>query len=281
MKVLPFSIPKPENTPLMFQEDLAPNFFSQLHQHEEIQISCILKGEGTFLIGDRFGQFKSGDIFAIGQHLPHVFTNDSEDQGMHMISLFFTPDAYGSGFFDHPEFHELKNFFEMVKLGCRIETKNSWARDQMSSMRDKTPLHRFLTFIELLHFFSSNSLVPLSSSVVKKRLDEVEGNRMRLIMDHTFENYENNLSIPEVAEIANMTPNAFCRYFKQRTNRTYINFVLEIRIERACTLLKRDKELQISEIAFSCGFNNLTNFNRKFKEFIGMTPSQYRKSLAS
>jgi AraC-like DNA-binding protein len=278
VKVLPFSIPKPENTPLLLQEDRAESFYPHLHQHEEIQISCILKGEGSFYIGDCFGEFTAGDIFAIGQNLPHVFSNQAEEQDVHMLSLFFTPDSYGPGFFDYREFVELKNFFEAVKLGCKITSNSQWVQQKMCEMRSQPLLSRFLSFVELLQAFSRSQVTPLSSFLIKKRFDEAEGNRMRNIMEHTFANYETQLSVPEVAEIANMTPNAFCRYFKQRTNKTYMNFVLEIRIGQACRLLKQNREMRISEIAFECGFNNLTNFNRKFKQLKKVTPSQFRNS---
>ncbi|WP_342454892.1 helix-turn-helix domain-containing protein [Tenacibaculum sp. L6] len=75
-----------------------------------------------------------------------------------------------------------------------------------------------------------------------------------------------------------MTPNAFCRYFKQRTNKTYFTFLNELRIENACKLLSSDKSMAISEIAYQCGFNNLSNFNRKFKEVKSMSPSIFRKN---
>ena len=278
MKVLPFSIPKPENTPLLLQEDRVENFFDQLHQHEEIQISCILKGEGTFYIGDRYGQFSAGDVFAIGQDLPHVFTNQKTEEGVHMISLFFTPQSYGEGFFDHPEFKAFQNLFETVRLGCKLGSNREEARKLICSMRDEAPLDRFLSFIRLLQVFSRSQLMTLSSFVLKKRFGEEEGNRMRKIMDFTFAHYGGKLSVPQVAEVASMTPNAFCRYFKQRTNKTYIHFVLEIRIDQACRMLQQDKDLPISEIAFRCGFNNLTNFNRKFRQFKGLTPSEFRNA---
>ena len=278
MKVLPFSIPKPENSTLILQEDKTDNFFSQLHQHEEIQISCIIKGEGTFYIGDSVGQFSEGDIFAIGQHLPHVFTNQDADQDVHMISLFFTPEAYGAGFFDHPEFNEFQNLFEIVKLGCQLGSNISEAKRKIWGMRNQSALDRFLSFIELLQIFGRSRLLPISSFVIKKRFGEEEGNRMRKIMEYTFAHYDRKLSVAQAAEIASMTPNAFCRYFKQRTNKTYINFVLEVRIGQACRLLKQRKDLQVSEIAFQCGFNNLTNFNRKFKQFKKQTPSQFRNT---
>ena len=74
-----------------------------------------------------------------------------------------------------------------------------------------------------------------------------------------------------------MTPNAFCRYFKQRTNKTYFTFLNEIRIERACKLL-RDKECLITEVAEKSGFKYISNFNRKFKEIVGKSPSDYRSN---
>ena len=98
-------------------------------------------------------------------------------------------------------------------------------------------------------------------------------------MEYTLDNFDKILTVKEVAEIANMTPNAFCRYFKQRANKTYFNFVLDIRIGHACKLLSRNRELRISEIAFQSGFNNLTNFNRKFKQIKGLTPSEFRDSF--
>lgn len=279
MKVLPFIIPKPENSTLLVQEDRAENFYSKLHQHEEIQLSCILKGEGTFYIGDRFGQFGAGDIFAIGEHLPHVFSNEESEAGVHMISLFFGPDSYGEGFFDHPEFQSFIHFFDSVKVGFQLLTNTETVLHMVKQMANQDSLVRFLSFIELLEIISSSDVKPLSSVIHKRRFNEAEGKRMREIMEYTMENYDRDLSVVEAAAIANMSPNAFCRYFKQRTNKTYINFVLDIRIGQACKLLNRNNDLRISEIAFKTGFNNLSNFNRKFKQIKGMTPSEFRTGI--
>jgi cupin superfamily acireductone dioxygenase involved in methionine salvage len=120
MKVLPFIISKPENSTLLLQEDRARSFYSKLHQHEEIQLSYIVKGEGTFYIGDCYGQFGAGDIFAIGEHLPHVFSTDPSEEDVHMISLFFTPNSYGEEFFERAEFHSFRHFFDSLKLGFRL-----------------------------------------------------------------------------------------------------------------------------------------------------------------
>ena len=100
---------------------------------------------------------------------------------------------------------------------------------------------------------------------------------MRDIFEFTLQNFDNTITLNQVADVANMTPNAFCRYFKQRTNKTYINFLLDIRIGNACKLLSKKTDLSIAEVSYKSGFNNLTNFNRKFRSIKGITPSAFRK----
>ncbi len=279
MKVLPFVIPKPDHSTLIVQEDRSQHFYSKLHQHEEIQLSFIIRGEGTFFVGDGFGQFAPGDLFAIGADLPHVFSNEPSAEGVHMISLFFTRDSYGPGFFDHPEFHSLGPFFEAAKQGFRINASTTSIGERMTAMLNQSPLDRFLAFIELLQKAGNSEKELLSSDIHRKRFSEAEGKRMRDIMDYTLENYSRDLSVSEAAEIANMSPNAFCRYFRQRTNKTYMSFVTDIRLGQACRLLSRNRDLRVSEIAFRSGFNNLTHFNRKFRQLKGMTPSAFRGRL--
>jgi len=138
-------------------------------------------------------------------------------------------------------------------------------------------LDRFISFIELLKTISKERFKTLSSAIHNKSYGEEEGKRMRDIFEFTLSNFERNISLDQVAGIANMTPNAFCRYFKQRTNKTYINFLLDIRIGNACKLLSKKTDLSIAEISYTSGFNNLTNFNRKFKSIKGITPSEFRK----
>jgi AraC-like DNA-binding protein len=104
-----------------------------------------------------------------------------------------------------------------------------------------------------------------------------EGKRMSDIFKYTMDNFHKEITLNEVSDIANMTPNAFCRYFKQRTTKTFVNFLIDIRIGNACKLLAKNNDLSITEISYKSGFNNLANFNRKFKAVKGVTPSEYKK----
>jgi len=277
MKVLPFKIPKPENATLVVQEDIVSKLFDKLHQHQEIQISLIKKGEGSFIIGDRVGEFGEGDIFVIGENLPHVFHNDPGDGSVHMISLFFMKATYGDIFFSLPEFKHLDPVFQAASLGFKIKGHNELQRI-FAAIPSKSKLQRFVSFIELMDLIEKENLITLSTAIHTKAYGEEEGKRMRDIFEFTLNNFDQSINLDQVASVANMTPNAFCRYFKQRTNKTYINFLLDIRIGNACKLLSKKTDLSISEISYASGFNNLTNFNRKFKSIKGITPSTFRRT---
>ena len=276
MKVLPFSIPKPENTNLVLQEDIGKKFYDKLHQHQEIQLSCILKGEGSFFIGDALGGFQMGDVFMIGENIPHVFSSEPNQEEVHMISLFFTRNSYGKEFFSSVELSRLDKVFKNCERGFKLNSNKSRLKELVLDMREKSSIGRLISLLLILELLSESKMDTLSSPVNTRKYGEEEGKRMRDVMEYTFHNFDKKLSIGEVSEKANMTPNAFCRYFRQRTKKTYISFLLEIRVGHACKLLQRNKEMNIAEIAFRSGFNNLTNFNRKFKALKGVTPTAFR-----
>ena len=277
MKVFPFKIPKPENSTLIVQNDKVDMLYNKLHQHQEIQISYVVNGEGNCIIGDYVGEFKDGDIFIIGENVPHVFNNDPSDQGVHVISLFFTQSSFGQHFFDFPEFKRFNAIFQRASLGIKIKTKSDQLVVLFLKITLKSKFEKFIDFMNILQLISKEKFETLSSEIHNKSYGEEEGKRMRDIFEFTLSKYHQNITLDQVAEIANMTPNAFCRYFKQRTNKTYISFLIDIRTENACKLLAKKSDLSISEISYQCGFNNLTNFNRKFKSIKGMTPSEFRK----
>lgn len=277
MKIYPFKIPKVENSSLIVQEDRDWQLYNKLHQHEEIQLSLIKKGEGRCIIGDFVGDFKEGEIYVIGSNLPHVFDNERGEEKAHMISLFFTRNSFGNGFFDLPDFIEFASFFERSKRGFVPDDNSGNYATLIDNIPSMKQLDRFTNLLYLLQGLSKIPYRSLASVLHSKSYGEEEGKRMQNIMDFTLANFDQNISLEQISSIANMTPNAFCRYFKQRTNKTYFNFLIEMRIAHACKLLRRNKDLSISEISYQSGFNNLTNFNRKFKALKALSPSEFRK----
>jgi len=278
MKVLPFKIPKPENITLYVQHYKCENFYEKLHQHKEIQISIVLRGEGTYIIGDCVGDFKPNDIFVLGENLPHVFKRDAAfENETEMISLFFSKNSYGEGFFDLPEFDHFQYFFNNAILGYKVMSNISEISLPLSKIKGLRKYEQFTSFLTILNLISEADKRKLSSLINLKKYDGDEGKRMSDIFQYSMDNFHKEVSLHNVADIANMTPNAFCRYFKQRTNKTFVNFLIDIRIGNACKLLAKNNDLSITEISYKSGFNNLANFNRKFKATKGITPSEFRK----
>jgi len=280
MKVLPFKIPKPEHQALVYQEDYGLVFYDKLHQHEEIQISFIKEGEGTLIVGDTINYYQKGDILIIGSNLPHVFKSDTINKTKsHMLTLFFTKNAFGDDFFNLEELKELHLFFKKSENGFKICSSKELTF-LFSELKSSSSLQRFILLLDILKLLSKTRSKPLSSFVYEKLYTDVEGKRMSAVMEYTMNNFNQNISLDNIAVIASMTKNAFCKYFKKRTNKTYFRFLNELRIENASKLLLSKTDLSIAEIAYKSGFNNISNFNRQFKAVKHLVPSEYKKTKA-
>nr|WP_321232310.1 AraC family transcriptional regulator [uncultured Psychroserpens sp.] len=279
MKVLPFKIPKPEFDALIFQKDKGLLFFDKLHQHEEIQVSLIIEGEGTLIVGDTINYYEDGDVLIIGSNLPHVFKSDiSSGQRSHMQTLFFTESSFGIDFFNLEELKELKPFFKRSKQGFKVTSHKKLMFSLFEGLENASKLECFIRLLELLKLLSKCSYKSLSSFIYDKIYTDIEGKRMRDVFEYTMNNFEKPITLSTVSNVANMTKNAFCKYFKKRTNKTYITFLNELRIEQACKLLLSNRDLSVAEIAEQTGFQNISNFNRQFKTVKSMSPSVFKSS---
>lgn len=276
MKVLPFKIPKPNDDAIIYQEDHEFMFYDKLHQHKEIQLSYIAKGTGTLIVGDSVNTYKKGDLLIIGSNLPHVFKSERSKEKSLMLSLFFTQNSFGKDFFALEEMKSTIPFFKRASNGFKVV--NHKLDHLFFELKLQRKFERFLLLIKLLEALSRIKYETLSSFIYHKEFSDNEGKRMSAVMEFTTNNYKKPITLNEVASIANMTTNAFCKYFKKRTNKTYFSFLNELRIENACKLLVSNKEFPIAEIAEQSGFNNLSNFNRQFKNHKHVIPSEYRKN---
>ncbi len=278
MKALPFVVPKPDKGGLIYQVDKVDVFYDKLHQHEEIQLSFIVAGEGNLVVGDTINTYETGDILVIGSHLPHVFKSESNgSKQSHMLTLFFTKQSFGEAFFNLEELNEIQPFFERSKYGFKLKSNLEGIRDLFLQLEATSKLNRFIILLQLLNSIVDSDYISLSSFVYDKKYSSVEGDRMRNVFDFTLNNYTDDITLEQIARVSNMTKNAFCKYFKKRTNKTYVQFLNEFRIETASKLILEVNDYSIAEIAFKSGFRNISNFNRLFKKIKGVTPISYRK----
>jgi AraC-like DNA-binding protein len=280
MKVLPFTIPKPKRDALILQEDKEPSFYEFLHQHEEFQISLIVYGQGTLIVGDGVGFYKTGDVIVLAGNLPHVFkSNITSGKKSHMLSVFFTKASFGIGLFETEELKSLISFFKKSENGFKITSHGKKITSIFQDFQKASKLDRFILFFELLKRINNAKYEVLSSFISEKKYTDNEGQRMSAVFQYTMTHFREKISLEEIAREASMTTNAFCKYFKKRTRKTYITFLNELRIEEACKLLRKQEEMSIAEIAEHSGFQNISNFNRKFKQLKQTTPREYRDQI--
>ena len=275
MKVLPFKIPKSRNTAIIFQIDTGP-FYGQLHQHEELQMSAIIKGKGTLLIADTIHHFQEGDLFVIGGQQPHVFRNESASALMHTI--FFNPQSFGDSFLDLEEGKGVRDFYAFAKAGFKTITTPE-ITTAFDAVSQNEGILRLAYFLQLIQLLTTSDATPIASFVYHKNITEADGKKLHRIFEYSLQHFSEAIQLQDIAEVAAMTTNGFCKYFKKRTNKTYVQFLTEIRISHACTLLKEQPELSIADIALLSGFQTLSHFNRKFKQHKMISPSMYRTSL--
>lgn len=281
MKPLLFRNIIPENESFHLQHDVRSQFYDFLHYHPEIQLTLISESTGTFFVGDKITPFEEGDVFFLGPDLPHVFKNDKKAAGRlyrhaRATSVYFREDSFGEGFFRRPEMKGLFRLIQNASRGMKLTGKTrEYVAHHLPILSEKEGFARLMFLFEMLHIISQSNEYELISSVnYSHPKDDTENKRIQGVYDFIMSNYSHEIDLADAAAVANMSITSFCRFFKQRTRKTFTEFVNEVRIGHACKELMYSDD-NINEVAYKSGFNNISNFNRKFKEITGFTPSQY------
>ncbi len=284
MKAVPFTVPHLTKEAFRYQVDHLPHFYDKLHQHSEVQIMLIIQGEGTLIAGDYVGRFGPGYVYLIGSGQPHVFRCDatyyqSDKPKAHAVSVYFDEKYAGEEFWQLEEMKDIRHFLFNAGKGYKlVGPDRDEAEKILIGLNKQYGLEKFIRFLLLLKIFaSSKNTIDLGFAGNRKTYSPTEEKRMNDILQYTFQNSHRKISLNEIAGIANLSSEAFCRYFKIRTRKTYTDFVNEVRISNACKLLISGG-LAIEQVAYEAGFNNMSNFNRTFKRITGKTPSHYLRS---
>jgi len=282
MKPIFFQIPKASSETIRVQYEEQPYFYDNLHFHPEVQIMLILEGSGTKFVGDSIGSFSQNDILLLGPNLPHRFCNDvkyyeqDSDLKAKNISVFFQIESFGENFFSLPEAYPIQKLLLESMRGISIsgETQKE-VTSLVQQLLYLKGFDRFITLFTILSLLSrSKDLEPLSSVGFEGPQKPSDNKKINDVYSYIMDNYTEEIKLQEAANIANMSINAFCRFFKQHTRKTFSTFLNEVRIGHACRLLIEDKR-NIQETAFGCGYDNISYFNRQFKDITNYTPTEY------
>ncbi|MES2275285.1 MAG: AraC family transcriptional regulator [Bacteroidota bacterium] len=266
--------------------------YNELHYHSEIELIYIIEGQGVLLIGDKIEPVKTGDVLMIGSNLPHLFRFDTFTfehplfkQGrvelpVELLTLHFNPDIFGNQFIALPENEYLQT---VIRNSAGSPAFFGELRDSVIEMLyqllNAGPYQRMMLLMQLLALIADGKAYqPLNTDMHPATFNPTDETRLTKIYLYTLNNFQRTITLKEIAATIYMCPNAFCRYFKSRTHKSYFDFLLEVRINHARKLLK-ETAYSIVVVGYESGFPNLSNFNRYFKAITGKTPLATRKEF--
>jgi len=261
-------------------------FPNPLQFHPDVELLFVIRGTGTRIVGDSVERFKPGDLILIGENVPHAWYSDEQytqkDSSLtsEIIFVLFKKDIFGEPFWRLPE---SRNILELIQLSQRgIKLNGNTQLEVASFMKAISKASGFeritILFLMLEIIASKKEFQLLTSPTVQELINIRDSDRLNRVYKYAINNFHQGLSLDKAAAIANLSVPAFCRYFKKRTNKTFIRFLNEIRITHACRLLA-EEELSVASICYTCGYTSVSYFIKKFKEITGNTPLTYKRGL--
>ena len=252
------------------------------HYHPEIELVYVNGGSGKRQVGSHISYYTEGDLILIGSNLPHCgFTNEQTGNKNETV-IQMRPDFLGDGFFDIAEMKNINNLFSQAKAGIAFEGETKKRIGSKIEIMDKqSPFERLLTMLDILNELElSEEFKVLNAVGFSLEMQMQDNDRINMVFNYVKDNFQEQITLDEVAVLVSMTVPSFCRYFKKITHKTFTKFVNEYRLVHASKLLA-EKPVSITEICFESGFNNFSYFNKSFKEFTGKSASLYRKEFRS
>lgn len=267
-----------------------PFFSTEFHFHKECQLCYVVKSEGTRIIGDNVEKFSHDELVFLGSNIPHVWNNEkkyfakskSHKKQARSIALFFEPQKLLHNLSCFYNINKLEHILHIAERGMFFwgKTKEQ-IKEILFAMAKADGAKKMILLLELLELLCITSEYRLLASAGYNNTYHTKDNeRIDKVFKFLLSNFASEIKLDEIAAIANMNKQAFCRFFKQRTQKTLSEFINEIRIANAVKLIY-EKDASINTIAYECGYNSISNFNKFFKHITGKTPTEYRKSYNS
>jgi AraC-like DNA-binding protein len=287
MKPLFTQIGKTPGESLIVVKRDVPYWNTPFHFHPECELVYTVSGTGKRIIGDNIEVFGPGDMVFLGPNIPHVWYSDSayyqKESDLHAIAivLYFSKDVFSEKFYQLEESRQLKEFFSKAERGLKISGHtNQEVASLLSKMNESGGLERIVYLVQVLQLLTaSKDAEALASITYKNSYDNKDNHKIDEVFLYLNKNFMRDISMPEVADLCHMTPQSFCRFFKNRTKSTFVDFLNDIRISHARKLLMESDDQTIAEIAYLCGYKNLSNFNKLFKIKTKLTPKEYKRNL--
>ena len=262
------------------------HFSSPFHFHELCEMNYVVESFGKRIVGDNISNFSDGDLVLMSSNLPHIWYNDplyfknTNLASAKAIVIYFNPH-FLMGLCNESQYDvKIQDFLDRAKRGIRFYGKtHENVTEKLNTILNKNGLERVIEFLDIINLvLGSNEYEYLASVGYHHSFNEKDTERMNNVYQYLIKNFTEPITLSQVASVANLTPPAFCNFFKKRTQRSFTEFLNDLRIGHACKLLQ-NHDLSIADVCFQSGYQNMTNFNNFFKKITLKTPSQYRKEF--
>ena len=255
-----------------------PRFAFDWHYHPEHELTLIVAGSGRRYVGDSVADYDPGDLVLVGAETPHTW--ESGAAGWHeAVTVQFQHDTFGIGFFDLPEFHGIQRMLANAACGLRFDGADSTAAT-MVALRNLDPPRRTVALLDILVTLAAETAATLATRSLVTDIDAAARGRIDRVIGLVRRDYAEPISVTQAAELVAMTPDAFSRFLRRHTGRTFTDYVNDVRLAEASRRLV-ESDAAVSEIAASCGYPNLSYFNRRFRAQNAMSPREFRKHFSS
>lgn len=254
-------------------------FAHALHFHPQIELTFIVKGSGTRIVGDHIESFQPGDLCLFGENLPHCYHQVTETAGPSEAEVLHFNRNCGHGIIENTgEFVALNRLFERARFGLRFSrSTGTTVKPLLARLRKSSGLNSWSLFLEIgQRLLEDRSVTVLASGGVVDDRRHAPSERIHKACQYLLDHYAEEVRHEAVARHVFMAPASFSRLFRRTTQMTYTNFLLQVRLGAVCRLL-RETDLSVTEAAFASGFRSLAHFNRQFKKRYGCNPTEYRR----
>ena len=251
-------------------------FESFRHFHPELELTYIEKGRGIRYIGDNISAYEPGDLVLIGKNLPHDYvttTDDSSDDSSAFVFQF--PETLFKGI---SECQTINHLLDKAGQGLHFLNPSKSILIKIEAFKLEPSVQRVISFMEILDelTFHQNCESISSITFAKSAKNKKAQDKISKVTRHISERFDQHISVSDISNFVHMTPQSFCRWFKQSIGCSFVTYLNTTRIEKACQMLIQTNA-NISNVSFKCGFETVSHFNRTFKKLKRMTPKEYRK----
>ena len=255
------------------------------HYHPELELIYWPNARGIRMVGDSIEDFEGGDFCLIGSNVPHTWSVGATPKCPERnIQIQFPENCLGQSFLELEEMKSVQQLIKKARRGLKVvgASRRVLGEKLIRIAEEKLkPAKRFCRILELLVDLAESKDVQLLASDVaasdaNPRIDKAIDKVLAFVQEHI----ETGVPQTKAAALLGMSPAAFSRFFKRHVGNTYVGCVNQIRIGRACMALQKT-DRTVAEIAYDMGFENLSHFNKQFRKYKKISPSQYRRRMRS